>query len=254
MTYAVRYHPLFRIRIRELGTDKGIQGIRCRPTRRSVIKLRNHRLVFKAAPSGFDVFFSTNPLAGNAVMGRISPLHPVVLSFAMVADTPAALSAYEPIGEANESSQFYLDNLLADGSLHAGTDSPMSTGASVSNSDAVRMYGHEFSLRASDVAGAAKVQIRHLVTNRVALQQPLNLDPEKVDLSRPAIDMRNAEPGPYKIAPNPNPAAQDLRKIYVDDELVRGNTVAAIDVHWRSLQDPATQIATYVVSFKPRAP
>ncbi len=244
MSSAVRYHPLFRVRIREHGTAKDLPGLRCRPTRRSVSMMRDHRLVFKSRPPGFDVFFAVNPDAGNAILGPIT--NPIVLSFAMSAESPTVLSRFHPPAEQGQQPQFYLDNLLADGELHPVTESPMSTGPSVSSNDSVRVYPHEFTLKAKDVEGADTLQIRHLITNRVALPQPIALDEEKVDLSGPALDMRKAEPGPYRVAPNTGPG----RKIYVDDEMARNSVVAAVDVHWRTVQNTATDAATYVVNFK----
>ena len=248
MSSAVRYHPLFRVRVREQGTGKNLRGIHCKPTARALTHMRNHRLVFKNNQPGFDVYFSTNPDAGNSVFGQIS--NPIILSFAMFTESPQALAEYEPSAEAGQQSQFYFDNLLASDTLHPGNDSPMSTGPSVSSNDGVRIYPHEFAVDTKDIAGADSLQIRHLVTNRVALSEPLELNPDKVDLSRPAIDLRHAESGPYRIAPTPGTS----RKIYVDDQLARGNVLAAIDVHWRTPQDPAADTATYVVTFKRKAP
>lgn len=248
MSSAVRYRPLFRVRVRDQESGKDMLGLRCEPTRRSVRKMRDHRLVFKSQPPGFDVYFSTNPDVGNAVLGPITDA--IVLSFAMHANSPTVLSRYHPPPEQDQQAQFYLDNLLANGDLHPGQDSPMSTAPSVSSNDSVQIYSHEFALRPDDIAGANTLQIRHLVTNRVALSEPLQLDPEKVDLSRPALDLRNKDPGPYRVTPNTGPG----RKIYVDDQMVRGNVVAAIDVHWRTTQNVAANAATYVVNFKPRLP
>ncbi|NLE61579.1 MAG: hypothetical protein GX616_24770 [Planctomycetes bacterium] len=251
MSFALQVRPLFRVTVRQDGSDALLPGFSFRPSAATVRRLADHALLFQGREAGLEIFYCTNPLASSPLLGRIR--NRVRFTFEVHQADPSFYKTYLPDLTPATGPQIYLDNLNGAGVLPPVPLTELTAGAFVQAADMVKVRPPVFTAAIAIDGGPAPTEL--LVKDkfdptRIVLHAPITVSPG-AKLGMTKIDLSAQPAGPYLL--HTNVAGTASHALYVDEALTAARVFGVLDLYWASAQDAvAPGGISYVVRFKKR--
>lgn len=238
MSFVLQYKRLFSLVVIDESNDALLTEFSLIPAGRTQETLHRYQLVFRPRPAGGDVYYRLNPYAADPLLGRITSRQR--FTFLLLIRGDSFSSRFLPDLNQDTGSQFYLDNLKGDGTIHDFARQGLSrTGQYVETLDAMRLVPPLFAATADMTGGSPPTEfiIRDKIFPAGNLVDVKIENPIGADQVTTTIDLSNLSPGPYTLETDAPGTKQ--KNIYMDPNLSRHNPVAVIDIHWETAQDSA---------------
>lgn len=232
MSFVSQFHPFLGVRVEEDPSAQILSGFRLVPTEDCRKVLNNRAIVFRPRESGFQLFYETNPLAADPLLGPITSREQ--FSFALTSDRADLFELYEPDLTAATGPQLYLDNLTPSGNIQTKTTLTVST--VVATGDAVRIAPPVFESTVDVSGGSPPTQLtvkEKFPPNSVVLQAAI--PPSAGGRSAVKVDLSDESPGLFTL--ETNAAGSPVTTVYVADELAGTGVLGVVDLFWESRQD-----------------
>lgn len=246
MSFVVAFAPFLRLAVSD-DAARPVDAFSFVPTARTRKVMADHEIVFRGEPSGFALYYKSNPAVAPALLTPI--LARTRFSFAMMSSEADFFDRHFP-DFAGGAAQILLDNL--DGGGGVATAGPLSVGATVEAADLVPIGPAAYPVRL-DVSGGAPavVEARDRFAGTVVASTDIVAEPGALELVT-AVDLSRAADAAVRLVA-PAPASLD-RLIYADDEIADAGAVGAVDLYWEQPQDavPAGTGAVYAAVFRRR--
>ena len=233
MSFILQHLRLFQVTLEEHPAGPSLQSLSFAPTNETQSLLNDHQLIFRSRSDGFDVYYRTNPLASDPLLGRIT--RPVRFSFDLLLTESDFYKRYNPDLIRETGPQLYLDNLTPTGNIQAKMT--LTSGDFVKSDDAMQAYPPVFFASADVSGGGAPTQytVRDKFNpGNTVLQVPITGGPHQA-LTR--IDLSDELPGPYTL--ETDAAGASPKTIYVRDLNAGSRIHGVLDIHWKAAQDTA---------------
>jgi hypothetical protein len=249
VSFTIQARRLFTIQfVDEANENETLTGFRIRPIISTRQLLENHQLIFREQEGGCQVFYLSNPLAVEPLLGKITQR--VRFSFLLIQTEQGFFDRYDPKLTTANGRLFYLDNRLPNGDLQPNTEKNLSTDAFVKVTDAMDNYPQIFYLPV-DMSGGSPVTVsikdKFNLGNEVFNQ---TIQPFGSDLTSVKIDLSTENPGLYEL--DVDLPGIDSKNIYIDDELAGIQAQGLVDIYWETPQDnvPPDTGVNYQIAFK----
>jgi hypothetical protein len=249
MSFMVQYRRLFSVSAQD-EAGAALAAFSFAPAVRTLGLLSNHQLTFRPRPTGFEIFYRTNPQAVDPLVGRIGGR--IRLTFPFTLTETDFFERFQPDLTPASGPQLYLDNLTPAGVIQAAATLTLSTGAVAQTADAMKVYPRRF-LATAELGGAGpptKFTVRGKFTpGDVILEVPM-VAAAGAGQAAVRIDLSGRPAGPYTLGTDA--AGATPRTIYVDDDLAGVPMLGLVDVHWETAQGSPPTGAAYVIRFRKR--
>jgi hypothetical protein len=238
MSFVIRYLCLFKVTIQEEGSNRTLPGFVATPSAATKTRLADHALIFRAWENGFGVYYQTNPLAKEPLLGGIRARER--FSFCLYQSDMSFFERYEPDLTPAGGPQIYLDNVTPTGAIQPAAKETLSVADVVLSSDAIKVYPGSFVV-ATDLSGAGPHPTKYVVGDKfaasnVVLEVPITAT-AGAELANTRIDMSGRAGGPYTL--KTDLAGAVAQTIYIDDQLTGDRLLGIIDIYWETAQDTA---------------
>ena len=249
MSFIVEYRPFVNVTVEEDGPNVPLPVLRFTPTQACIRILADRHLAFRRRDAGFQIFYQSNPMAADPLLGAITSR--IRLTFSATLIQPDLLETFEPDLTSETGSQLHFDNLTPSGNIQA--KSTLTAGTIVQAADASRVYPLVFEATADLSVASPPTQWR--VLDRFDSSVVVHTEPMSstaTGVTRTKIDLaRKKASGPYTLATDE--ATPPPRSIYVDEELAQLSVVGVLDLYWQTRQDtvPAGGL-DYFIRFRRR--
>jgi len=244
MSFSITYHPLFRVRCKEQGSDKILDLLRFSPDRDTEKLLEDYMLIFRKREGGFDIYYETNDYALPALITPIE--NRLKFTFFIEVLSNSFFAEYEP--DFDILPQFYLDNLTSSGNISNATSGNLTNSGHFKEDDLYKIYPGTFRVAvAQNISNPpTKVLVKDPYPPKNTIQtiditNSDSADTVHVLINDPIINKAEyiGDNGPYILQTNkPNPPPQN---IYLHEELSRKNINGILDLHWTNAQDTVPQ-------------
>lgn len=247
MSFVLEYHRLFSVSVLEDGSGTRLPAFRFAPTSATSRVLADHQLRFKPRAAGFEVFYRSNPLAADPLLGRIGAR--VQMTFAAELMEADFFARYLPDLTDDTGPQLYLDNLTGSGNIQAASNQRLMVGSVVQTDDAIKVRPSIFTARADAGGGLTRFVVRDKFdATTIIADVPAVANGATASAK---IDLSTGKPGPYTI--ETDAAGSSPRTIYVDEHLASRRIAGVVDVHWETPQNTAPADGQpYVIRFQKR--
>jgi hypothetical protein len=234
MSFVLSYHRLFKVSVLEGGSGSVLSDLLFQPTASSLLKLKNHNLIFRAREEGFEVFYQMNPLNPQPILSRINDR--IQFCFAIYQTEADFFKHYKPDLNKDSGPQLYFDNLTSKGRLQ--NKATLTVSNFVKIDDAVKVYPKVFNAHI-DLAGGGPIPTKFRVKERfnpknVVLAVPIKAS-ANVKRASAQINLSGQPTGPYTLETDISALAS--KSIYIDNELAECNVSGLVDIHWETPQD-----------------
>jgi hypothetical protein len=240
MSFALSHYRLFAVTVRDddISVEQPVgallKGLKFIPTSVTQQRLKDHQLIFRVGEYGFEVYYRTNPLAADPLLGCIR--NSVRFSFLIYQTDGELFSHYGPDLTGETGPQFYLDNLSDSGDIELDVEE-LSAGSSVDVADAMKTCADVFTLSA-DVSGPSPPTefrvIRRFPPLDVLESSPIVASTGS-DVGVAKFDLSGLPSGPYTL--DTDAPGSNAKTIYKDNDVVAARVKGVLDVHWNERQD-----------------
>jgi len=257
MGFSISYQRLFRVRVREQGTDNAVRSWVFSPTSACASLLKRYQLVFKSQDDGFDVYYKSYPLASTPIPAKIEDL--VQFTFGIRITDPSFMGKYEP--DTVEVPQFYLDNLTASGNISAGKN--LTAATRLDSADLAYIKQQTFTLKTELPTGNEPSEWRlkeKFGTNAIIQTFPIEVPTAStmpyvyVPINDPVRHPSKyvAKEGPYLLETDKTSPA--TATVYLNNAAKQSAFNGVLDVYWNSIQSsaPADTGKEYQIVLKPK--
>ncbi|HEX9659883.1 MAG TPA: hypothetical protein VGA18_06250 [Rhodothermales bacterium] len=249
MSFVVEYRPFINVAVEEDATNVPLPVLRFTPTPASIRILADRHLAFRRRDAGFQIFYQSNPMAADPLLGAITSR--IRLTFAATLIRPDLLETFEPDLTSETGSQLHFDNLTPSGNIQA--KSTLTTSTIVQAADASRVHPLVFEATADLSVPSPPTEWRVLDRFDSSIVVHTELIPSTATgATRTKIDLAKKQvSGPYTLATDE--ATPPARSIYVDAELAYMSVAGVLDLYWETRQDtvPAGGL-DYFIRFRRR--
>lgn len=244
MSFSITYHPLFRVRCKEQGSEKVLDLLRFSPDRDTEKLLGDYMLIFKKRKGGFDIYYETNDYASPALITPIE--NHLKFTFFIEVLSHSFFAEYEP--DFDLLPQFYLDNLTTSGNISNAASGNLTKSGHFKEDDLYKIYPRTF--RVVVAQNISNPPTRLMVKDpyppkntiqTIDITNPDSADTVQVLINDPVINEAEfiSNNGPYILQLNKaNPPPQN---IYLLEELSRRKINGILDLHWKNTQDTVPQ-------------
>jgi hypothetical protein len=242
----VRYRPVAAVTAKDQANGKPIAAFSFEPTRATLAKLADHRLLYRNRPGGFQL------LAAGNDEGPLAPIvAPLRLLFAMRAADPAAPARYKPAGDPDAGPGLYLTNLAADGKPQASPS--LTRGDAAGPEDSVRIVGRRFRaavpLPAADRPTSIEL-LRRYEGTRVGPAVPV--PPGGAASADLSLDVSDETGAAFTLVAKPGGAKQHF---LAEDELAGARALGVVELVLKAFPGPEPAAGRdFVAAFQRREP
>ncbi len=255
MGFVLTYKRFISVRVKEDVTDLEIRHLSFRPSADCLELFRNHHIVFRARPNGFDTYYRVSELASESLQSPISKR--TRFSFSIKVKENRFFDIYDADG--TTSPQFYLDNLTNSGLITTASAGHLTSGTSFEDDDTTKVHPQSFvvntDLSMADPPTEWRIKEKFTpqdVLQTVAIDNPDSLDTISVRMNDPILHSSEfiGEEGPFVL--ESDKASPAPTSIYLSDFLSKQSINGVLDIYWDSAQTaaPADTGREYQIIFK----
>ncbi|HEX8216139.1 MAG TPA: hypothetical protein VF577_01625 [Allosphingosinicella sp.] len=238
------YRPVAAVTAKDQAGGKPIPAFAFEPTRTTLAKLADHRLLYRNRTAGFQLLGARN------AEGPLAPIvAPLRLLFALRASDPGAVARYKPAGDAAAGPSLYFTNVAADGKAQASPS--LTRGDAAGAEDSVRIVGRRF--RASVPLPAADrptsiALLRRYEGTRVGAAVPV--PPGDAPVAELSLDVSGEEGAAFTLIAEPGGPRQHF---LCEDELAGGRAFGVVELVLKAFPGPEPAAGRdFVAVFKRR--